>query len=221
VNRGHAFATSVGVVLLAIFGSLTFLYNVPQGPLRVKADPILSSMDPWLAQNWSFFAPDPPSADIGMLVRFSSFDQIDETRSFVDVTSGGLESTKETLVPPREYRILTSALDLFLSAEDSLVSFHPDAANFEGRLTDRDRLVDDMLDRSSTPAETKRRYVGARQLLIRAARHFYEKLSPHPPGTGDAIQLRLVTYAYPRFEQRRLSATNEFEFRTFPWWRAT
>jgi hypothetical protein len=146
VNRGHAFATSVGVVLLAIFGSLTFLYNVPQGPLRVKADPILSSMDPWLAQNWSFFAPDPPSADIGMLVRFSSFDQIDETRSFVDVTSGGLESTKETLVPPREYRILTSALDLFLSAEDSLVSFHPDAANFEGRLTDRDRLVDDMLD---------------------------------------------------------------------------
>ena len=221
MKRGHAIATSVGVLLLASFVSLTFSYNIPQGPLRDRANVILGAMEPWLAQNWSFFAPDPPSSDIGMLVRFSSFDQRDESESFVDISSSGLESTKETLVPPREYRLLTSALDLFLSAEDSLVSFHPNAADFGSRLTERDGLVDEMLASNDTPADTKQAYLRARQLLVRAARHFCGKASSKPFETGDDIHLSLVIYTYPKYEQRSLSASDDVEFRTLPWWRVT
>ena len=178
-------------------------------------------MEPWLTQNWSFFAPHPPSSDIGILVRFSRYEAVDESRSFVDVTTKGLESTKEKLVPPREYRLLTSALDSFLSAEDSLVSFHPEAAGFESRLTDRDRLADEMMASNATPNETKNAYLRARRILIRAIQHFYDKSSSRSPGTDDAIQVRIVNYSYPTFGDRRLPTTNDFDFRTLPWWKVS
>ena len=220
MRRGHAVAATAGLLLLATFCSSTFLYNLPRGPLRDRMDAILSPMDPWLAQNWSFFAPDPPSSDMGVLVRFSRLDHQDERRSFTDLTTVGLESTKEKIVPPREYRLLTSAVDLFLSAEDSLVSFHPDAISLGSRLADRDRAVTEMLASDGTPTETKHAFIHARKLLVRAARYFYEKYALKIAGTDDAIQLRLVNYSYPRFVERSRSATEEFDLRTLPWWRA-
>ena len=120
-----------------------------------------------------------------------------------------------------EYRLLTSAVDLFLSAEDSLVSFHPDAISLGSRLADRDRAVTEMLASDGTPTETKHAFIHARTLLVRAARYFYEKYALEiAAGTDDAIQLRLVTYSYPRFVERSRAATDEFDLRTLPWWRS-
>ncbi|MFD4785064.1 DUF5819 family protein [Rhodococcus qingshengii] len=107
-------------------------------------------MDPWLTQNWSLFAPDPPNSDIGILVTFSALPGGDESQPFVDLTTPGLASTKEKKIPLREYRMLTSSLDNFLSAEDSVVSFHADVRDFGSRLVDRKSLVNEVMASNET-----------------------------------------------------------------------
>ncbi|MDV8004836.1 DUF5819 family protein [Rhodococcus sp. IEGM 1318] len=219
MKKGHAIVALCGVFLLTVFSMGTFLYNIPQGPLREKANSVVKYMDPWLTQNWSLFAPDPPSSDIGILVRFSDLPEGDESQPFVDVTTPGLASTKEKIIPPREYRMLTSSLDNFLSAEDSVVSFHADARDFGSRLVDRERLVNEVMASNETPEETKSAYLRARQMMIEAVKHFYQKTASNPIDGSRAVQLRLVNYIYPRFEEKNLPESEKFDFRTLPWWK--
>lgn len=212
---------AVGVVV-ALHAAMTFLLVAPKGALSVDSGPLVHRWStPLFTQNWQLFAPDPVSDDRGLLARASD-------GPFTDLTTPELDGIEGHLVPARTTRLSTGAIRAL--QQDVHVLDYFSGARADGtcppRRTDGDLRAEakltgtavlDRVDRLATdpcvPAGLRAAYRTDRAYAVRLA------LSALPVGSS-RVQLRLVTYHFPRFDQRQQRSSGQVSSVTFPWWPA-
>jgi Family of unknown function (DUF5819) len=116
-------AAAAITLLLAVHFGMTFVYNQPINPVKLRAGDLVSAwMHPYFAQNWNLFAPKPINENRGMLVRarVRGPDGRWHVTEFFDMTTpANRQAQTRRWWPSRRVRLVSGALQM-LAYQDPL-----------------------------------------------------------------------------------------------------
>lgn len=178
----------MGAALLGLHFTAALFSQMPLSPLKLRYYPhVARYLEPYFAQNWMLFAPDPLSDDRGILVRARCADQT--VTAFYDVTSPLIDRVQHNrFFPSRMSRLVTSNA-VQLAAPDPVLARLREAEKTE----DRPQLP--LLPQEKTTQEEARRALeryGLSQLPAGAC-----------AGRPDSVQLRMYVHQPPPWSQRK------------------
>ena len=183
---------------------MTVLHVAPINPMSVSLDPAISTyMLPLFQQNWQLFAPEPISAEHGLLVRarvrnHDGHEGSETVTEFHDLTSPMVHAIHANrLFPPRRTRLITNTQHL-LSFRDPLAQRLREALTADQNLIDAE-LNDAQLEVFPlTPGEE-----ATHELAIEMMRRVATEAAKSQWGEDVThIQVRLMTNRFPPFSER-------------------
>ncbi|MDX3388188.1 DUF5819 family protein [Streptomyces niveiscabiei] len=179
-------ALLVGAALLGAHFLMAAISQAPFNPVKMRLqDETSSYLNPYFAQNWQLFAPDPLSDDRGILARAKCADG--STSEYYDVTTSHIRAVQQDrFFPSRVSRLVTSNLQL---------------VNDQDPILDRLRSAEEKKRKPAVPLMDyeKKSRDDAIQFLSRYA------LSQAPQacdGKIQALQVRMYVHKMPQWSER-------------------
>ncbi|MFY9820568.1 MAG: DUF5819 family protein [Thermoanaerobaculia bacterium] len=177
-------------VVLAVHFSLVQLGNMPLSPLKLNlAGAIASYVNPYFAQRWNFFAPQPIERDVFLVARARFRDP--QTGS--DVVTGWINVSDPLIGAVRKNRLSPLFL-VEVGLSNSVLDFENGIAKNKNATFQKDGktylrpVIPATVDPFNIAVMT--RTALATLQITYATRHI------------DAVQLGLLHYTYPRFTER-------------------
>ncbi|WP_326686266.1 MULTISPECIES: DUF5819 family protein [unclassified Streptomyces] len=197
----------IGAALLGIHFTFAALSQAPLSPAKVRYHETVSAyLEPYFAQNWMLFAPDPLTEDRGILTRAKCADG--KVTSFYDVTTPYLKEEQGSLLfPSRMSRLVTTGLERF-NDSDALV----DRVRKKSR-NDKKPLLPRL------PHEKKTR----QESIAFLSRYSLDQTARIPgacKGKPHAVQVRMYNHRLPPWSQRnapKASNGDKVEVEDLPW----
>jgi hypothetical protein len=202
------FLAGVTVCAFAAHFAMTALYLTPENHAkRATARQVNDYVLPYFDQNWRLFAPDPMEEDLGIMVRTRTGDGTAPT-PFLDITTPMLNRSHHRAFGDRLARMQSGTLQAFQDAEFYV----------------RQQLLkaDPGRDPKSPIGEADLRRVRpeAREMYAVSLRHLHslaglKAREEWVPVT--AVQIRIGTHIYPRFDDRRDRGPGKVSYRDLGW----
>jgi hypothetical protein len=209
------FAMAVGGVFCAwllFHFAATLLYLTPLNPVKLALSGAINSyMQPYFAQNWHLFAPNPvdTSRVITVSCRLSQAQGQPVETEWYDVSTllrRQFQSNRFSAAE-RLSRMQSSAMQMAFSSDELVVMLAK-------KRTDEDSEYNKALD--ALIAEDKRAQEGAQRVLYRIASWTCDQL--HGVNATSATRVRIVTHRFPRFSKREEpDAAGELSSELLPW----
>jgi hypothetical protein len=185
---------SCGAVFIVHF-SLVQLGNMPLSPLKLNlAGAIARYVNPYFAQRWNFFAPQPIERDVFLVARARFHDPqtgSDEVTGWVNVSDPLIAEVRKNRLTPLflvEVGLSNSVLDF-----ENGIAKNKDATYQKGDKTYLRPVIPPSVDPFNITVMT-RTALATLQISF-------------PNRRFDAIQLGLLNYTYPRFTERHRKMT--------------
>jgi len=172
--------------LLLLHMSVTLAYTLPPTPILLQyGQQIVSWVCPYFQQNWSFFAPNPPTQDVFVIVqyRYRAVNGTVAESPWINLSRTFNEAVQRNRLSPLEIVQLTisnAAIDTTRSEV------------FKNGILDS-RPVQKVIEKNQQPS--------ALHTLERIAMGFYSVSGFQ--GAPVAVRLGLLTHQFPRFTHRR------------------
>ncbi|MEV6655302.1 DUF5819 family protein [Streptomyces sp. NPDC051219] len=193
----------VGAALLGGHFTMSALSQAPLSPAKVRYEETVSSyLEPYFAQNWMLFAPDPITDDRGILARAKCSDG--SVTDFYDVTHPHIKAAQDSrFFPSRMSRLVTNGLQA--------ISNHDELMNRlrQNSLNEKKPLI------PATPFEKS-----SRDETITFLSRYSMGQMPTPCGDGQPseIQVRMYIHQLPPWSQRKSpKAEGKVEVEDFAW----
>jgi len=209
---------------LAFHFVMTFLHVAPVNPIALRAAPLVESYTtPFFRQNWQLFAPDPVSADSGMLVRARLRDAGGAPRQtgYLDVTTPRIRrNQRRPWWPSKTAHLTTSTLHVLFFVDP--LADRARQQQLDERATTRSSrksrpsegtLPDPQPIEAATPDERLVRDRGLRVVQALASAAAREQWGDRV----EAVQVRIVRHRFPRFSQRSSRAVGDITSTDLPW----
>ncbi len=169
-------------LVLALYVSVALVIAGPVTPISLALAPVSARFEPYLAQSWQLFGPDPVSEERGILARTKCADR---RSMFKDVTTPAVVGAQASrLFPPRENRILGNLLVARFEQDD-----------ITARL-ERDERASDFPDLQRPQKDEELRT----ERLI--ARYAAERLRCDRGERPQSVQIRYVFHTFPGWSKR-------------------
>ncbi|GAA2948344.1 MULTISPECIES: DUF5819 family protein [Streptomyces] len=189
-----------GAALLGAYFFLAAFSQIPLNPLKLRYyDPTTKVMQPYLAQNWMLFAPNPLSDDRGILARVKCND--DRVTDFYNVTRPYVERVQaDRFFPSRTNRLVSGTISQLDTGDPILERL---------RNTEKEKPVMPLLPQEKTSR-------GAAENFL--ARFALTQLSSACTGGPAAVQVRVYVHELPQWSERKdSSATGKTNVQDLDW----
>lgn len=207
------------VVAVAAVGVIGVLYVVsavitagPITPLSLRYGEVANKViQPYFAQNWQLFAPDPISEEWGTLARLRCVDG--RTTDFVDITSPHIDAIHNTrLFPSRQQRIVSNSM-LSIFVQD------PHLRRYREKLIDEEVVHDGATTRDDPLLAATREEIAVREQAESVLARFAIASVPYGcEGDPEAVQLRYMMHRFPPWSERhRWDETGTVEILESAW----
>ncbi len=227
--RVRILTACAAVSLLGLFTvhfAMTFVYNQPLNPVKLRVgDTVASWMHPYFAQNWNLFAPKPINENRGMLVRarVRGADRRVRVTSFYDMTTPANRDAQERRWwPSRRSRLVSGTLQMLTYEDPVALTIKETRTRLlreRGRRARTTSGPDGQVEQGLAgipPTSAERDY--RRRAMILAERLASLEATRQFGDGVEAVQVRVVRHAFPRFSRRDLSDdTGKVTFEDLPW----
>lgn len=195
-------ALLVGAALLGAYFMISSLTQMPLNPVKLRHyDEINSVTQPYLAQNWMLFAPNPVSDDRGILARARCDDG--RVTDFYDVTRRYVKQEQgDRFFPSRMNRLVSGTLTQMDVSDPILERL---------RSTEKEKKKPQipLLPHEKTSQEQGEKFL---------ARYSMRQLSGVCRGDLAGVQVRVYVNELPSWSQRKdASATGKHNFQNLAW----
>ncbi|MEV8306867.1 DUF5819 family protein [Streptomyces flavidovirens] len=207
-NRATALLAGATICVFVAHFAMTALYLTPDNHTkRATAKQVNDYLLPYFDQNWRLFAPDPMEEDLGIMVRARSDDGSAPT-PFMDITTPMLNRSHHRAFGDRLARMQSGTLQAFQDAEffvrQQLLKADPER-DPKAPISERD---------------LRRVRPEAREMYTVALRHLHSLAglkAREEWGRVTAVQIRIGTHIYPRFDDRHNRGPGEVSYRDLGW----
>ncbi|WPR68076.1 DUF5819 family protein [Glutamicibacter protophormiae] len=203
----------IAFIIISIHFSAVFLHVAPLNPLSQQLNRFTQSWtQPFFAQNWQLFAPDPASSDIGLLVK-GSHDGT-EMGNYLDLSTPQLERKYHNLLPDNmHYTVSGVAHNLQISRQNviedpNVKKLHPNAINEQNLALDAELI-------ESAAKPTRDQYHRSLRATIDLAR---DEITRELEIVPDFVQIRLVNHEFPRWSERNNQGLGNVQYSDTPWY---
>ncbi|MFZ7088975.1 DUF5819 family protein [Curtobacterium sp. RRHDQ10] len=174
--------SAAAMLVLVLYVSVALVIAGPVTPISLALSPVAARFEPYLAQSWQLFGPDPVSEERGVLARTSCRGAV---TGFRDVTTPSvIKAQSSRLFPSRENRILGNLLVARFAMDD-----------ISARL-DRNEHASEIPDLAVPRRGEQRRT----EVLI--ARYAASKLPCRDGSVPKSVQVRYVFHSFPGWSER-------------------
>ena len=186
------------LALLSLHFGLTAAYLLPLNPIKLRLAPLLASyMQPFFAQDWQFFAPEPISETrlLFLSCRLRTADGASMETNWVDVTTPWWQAQAEWRFSPAAWlsRPQDYAVQRFFEQSEVL-------AQLERHRTARDSTLKELA--AEVEMAERERHILARHLLTRLGAAYCERW--YGAERTLASRFCLAVLRFPRFSARQL-----------------
>jgi hypothetical protein len=200
---GGAVCAVLSGLLFAHFAA-TLLAVGPMNPVKLAHGASAHSyLDPYFAQTWNLFAPDPINDERGLMVRAELADASRTVTAWTDITNQNIERLYHNrLLPPRNSRLVSNGLAMVIATDP-----------VADKLREHEKEKTPTGETKTGKAGEDRRTVSLEQ-LTEAERRYQERALSFMQSLASAearqlwgpriarVQLRLVVHEFPRYSQR-------------------
>lgn len=195
-------ALAVGGALLGVQMALATFSQTPLNPLKLEHGQAVNDyLDPYFAQNWMLFAPNPVSDNRGILGRAVCSDG--KKSDYFDVTARGIEKAQASrFFPSRETRIISNGLQNVTHQEEFLNRLRKKQTN----------------DKKPALPELPYEKATEEQAIKSLSRYAFDQMPTACSGGAQKIQIRMYVEELPPWSKRHnQSAESKVLVKDFKW----
>ncbi|MDX3694237.1 DUF5819 family protein [Streptomyces europaeiscabiei] len=202
----------VGAALLGAHFSVAAFSQTPLSPAKVQMAPFLSAyLQPYFAQNWMLFAPDPVMVDQGIIARGRCGDG--KVTKYYDVTAPSIQRVQGSrFFPSRMTRVVSNGIQQYNSTDDLLMRLREQKATEETKKPGKNPIP-------LMPHEKRTRDQAVNYLSRYALTQMAQSCGD---GRGlQAVQVRMYARSLPPWSQRKNPAAHDkVDAYDLPWKKA-
>lgn len=213
--RMGGFSSRLGVAAavlgLTVHFGFTALHVSPMNPFSQQMwQPTQAWINPFFAQNWQLFAPDPVSTDTGLLVKGTTASGAGD--EFLDITTPTLERKLHNPLPDHLHYTVTGAGHNLLTARQRIVENPEVLEQFPEVADSQVFLSAEILE--AAPDGLRESYELTIRSLVSLAS---DSIAESTGNTPEAVQVRFVTHTFPRWSNRHEEGVGEIVYSDSPW----
>lgn len=201
-----------GAALLGAHFSVAAFSQTPLSPAKVQMAPFLNDyLQPYFAQNWMLFAPDPVMVDQGIIARGRCSDG--EVTKYHDVTGPSIQRVQDSrFFPSRMTRVVSNGIQQYNSTDDLLRRLREQKEKKKAEKPGENPIP--LMPHEKRTRDQAVNYL-SRYALTRLAQACED-------GRGlQAVQVRMYARSLPPWSQRKNpDARDKVDVYDFPWKKA-
>lgn len=176
----------VGTALLGFHFLIAAFSQAPLTPVKLRYyDAVSDYLEPYLAQNWMLFAPDPLADDRGILARARCGDGT--VTDYYDVTTPAIRAVQDNrFFPPRVSRLISSTLQQINTSD-------PVLSRLRETEKEKKKPMLPLLPFEKTTRQQANRFL---------ARYSLTKIPQACAGKTQSVQVRVYYHEMPPWSQR-------------------